>query len=121
MSIGSMEVKHSENGLIGRGRISTIKLRLAFMLQPVPQERDNAPTHRVLVKSGEEWIQVGDAWENAMKRGEFEGRKMFSIRFTDPDLPEWTGNIAAFPTGAISADGDDQYDIVRQRERQDAA
>ena len=122
MSIGYMEVKPGEDQrLRARGRIKTIRHNIAFALEPVDKGRDSAPTHRVTVKIGDDFVTVGDAWENTIKRGDSEGRKMFSIRFTDPDLPDWMGNVSAFPTGNYVEGGGDEYEIVRNRERQDAA
>lgn len=119
MPIGSMEVKNLETGLMAQGRIKTMRHSLTFMLRPVPQDREKAPTHVVQVKSGEEWIDVGDAWTNTIKTGESQGRKMFSIRLTDPDLPEWMENISAFPLNTVDEDGADEYELVRNRQRQD--
>lgn len=118
-NIGTLEVKEDQDGYKARGRIETIKTQLTFLVSPVEAGRDNAPTHKIEIKAGERYVVVGDAWANMMQRGDNAGKVMFSLSFTDPDLPEWMRNIAAFPTGA-SADGAEIYEITQSRKRQNA-
>lgn len=117
--IGSMEVKTTDNGeVMARGRVDTINHSLVFLMSPDgPSQSEKAPTHKIEVKKGERYIRVGVAWMREMKRGENIGKKMFSLSLEDPDLPEWMGNIAAFPVGVGSEDGE-LYEIQHNRQRQ---
>ncbi|MHA7871300.1 MAG: DUF736 family protein [Hyphococcus sp.] len=119
--VGQMEVKSDENGLRALGKIRTLKASLSFLVTPdKASDRERAPTHRIEVKQGEEWFKIGVAWVREMQRGDNVGKPMFSLSLEDPDLPGWMSNLAAFPAGVRGEGGAEIYEIVHQRERQQA-
>lgn len=120
MKIGDMQTtKQQDGGYSGRGRVQHPDIYFGFTMKPIDaseRSSDGAPTHRLYRKDeeGTDW-EVGSAWQRALKRGEHEGKAMFSLSFDDPALPHWTGNIAAFPD-----DDQGNYQVVHNRKKKAA-
>lgn len=120
MKANELQVKRIDDGLIGRGWIKTLKVNLIFDLEPNPEANANerAPTHLIFIRSEDDNVKVGVAYENNTKRGEHAGGSMFSMNFTDPDLPEWMGN--GVPAYAMSNDNSRPLRIEATRQRREA-
>ena len=120
--IGILKVTEDRGAeTLAKGSMTTLDVFLFLQIEPDPESAsrgDKAPTHKVLAKKTNDGhvANIGAAWARPLKRGGHEGRTMFSISLTDPALPEWCGNLAAFPTADPGV-----YNIVHERKRQDAA
>lgn len=123
-NVGQLLVMRTNSGVpVARGKVQTWRARFGFSMEPIREERssDKAPTHALMMKSeAGEMIQVGVAWQREITRGERAGQPMFGLAFSDPDLPEWTGNLAAFPTGERD-DAGEIFRITHERPRADVA
>ena len=85
------------------GGIRSLKVRQAFRLveneEPAAEGSDPAkwPAYKVQAKAADgEFVEIGAAWQKS--KTDDRGRLDYlSISLTDPDLPEWCRNLAAFP------------------------
>ncbi|WOI51960.1 DUF736 family protein [Parvularcula sp. LCG005] len=96
--IGELIIEKTADGFYGKGRIRTMHMRASFDLLPVERQGDKAPSHHIVVYDGGEAVPIGAAWQNAQKRGDNAGAVMFSLRFEDPDFPDWAQNLPAYAT-----------------------
>jgi len=85
------------------GGIRTMKIRQAFRLvendeqPPEGADPDKWPAFKVQAKDAAgEMVDIGAAWHK--HKTDDRGRLDYlSISLTDPDLPDWCRNLAAFP------------------------
>jgi len=115
-NIGNLEKVTNDNGFtFFRGKIQTLRVNADFRVVPHKDEdirTENSPTHDLKMKNAEDnYISVGSAWSKQTN----DGGEMFSLSFTDPDLPDFMQSLAAFE------DGHGMYRIPAQRKRKDAA
>lgn len=98
------------------GKIRTLKVNVDFRVvehRPENIRSDNSPTHDIRMKDAEDnLISVGSAWQKQTN----DGGDMFSLSFTDPDLPDFMQSLAAFEDGTSGT-----YRIPAQRKRKDAS
>lgn len=119
--VGTMEVgkNDTDGNIYGKGTLRTLKVHQRFELRPAQRDRsappptEDSPTHELVAEVGGSKVPVGIAWQRKLERGDFAGYAMFSLAFNDPDMPEWTGNVAAFPR-----DDQGNYELVHSRPRQ---
>ena len=91
-------------------------------MTPTEQRSEKSPTHVLEVRSPDgEFIEVGAAWQREMKRGDNAGNPMFSLMFSDPSLPDWMNNLAAFPGDEKSEAGNSIYRIEFDRKRRESS
>jgi hypothetical protein len=124
--VGSLhirEYKDKSSGEVfyaGQGDFATLNRSYAIGLKPLqrdpnaPKATEDTPTHGIwLLQGGQALTQLGVAWERPITRGDFKDKfPMFSIAMNHPDLPDWAGNLAAFPR---SEDGTFAIEHRRQR------
>lgn len=98
--IGKMLVMKNDKGkLHAKGNIRTMSVNLKFAVRPTDEmPSEKSPTHVLEFKTDDGFVQIGAAWQREMVRGSAAGQPMFSLAFSDPALPDFLANIAAFPT-----------------------
>ena len=117
------EYKRKDSGEVfyaGSGDLASLKLQLSIGMKPLergedaPEATEDTPTHGVWQLSGGTAVaQLGVAWERPITKGRFKDKApMFSIALNHPDLPDWMGQLAAFPR-----DENGLYHIEHQRQR----
>lgn len=84
-----------------RGSVRSMGFAFGIALDPtgcLPGNEDRDPTHRVRLKGFDGVaFDAGAAWEMTIKRGENEGRKLYSISIDPlPELPMGL-RVSAFP------------------------
>ncbi|MEO0611782.1 MAG: DUF736 family protein [Pseudomonadota bacterium] len=116
-NIGTLERVTTDSGVVFfRGKIRTLKVNADFRVIEHREEdirTDNSPTHDLRMKDADDnLISVGSAWSKQTN----DGGEMFSLSFTDPDLPDFMQSLAAFEDGTSGT-----YRIPAQRKRKEAA
>ena len=118
--VGNLTRTETESGVgVYSGMISVLKGDFRTTIIKHPRAgNDNAPTHQIffLLNNGERRLAVGVAWERKLQRGDHAGRDMLSINIDHPELPDWMGNIAAFP-----ANEEGGYSVVHGRQGEKAS
>lgn len=125
--VGELKIRETTDDRTGevtyslRGVFHTLQNSLAIQIEPLerdpsaPRPTDDTPTHRVSIE-GRKNADLGVAWERNIERGDYAGRPMFSIALNHPEMPDWAGQLAAFPRGNAG-----EYHLIHQRSRQPAA
>lgn len=99
-----------------RGSVRSMGFAFGIALDPtgcLPGNDDRDPTHRVRLKGFDGVaFDAGAAWEMPIKRGENEGKRLYSISIDPlPELPMGL-RVSAFP------DGEGCYRVEFERPRQ---
>lgn len=118
-TIGTLNIARDDHGkLKWGGSIKSLEYKGEFrMFDNKDIQGEGSPTHLLTMRDADGTIIiVGKAWEKEIQRGDYVGRAFYSMSFDEPSLPDWMGNIAAFPS-----DDEGRYDIVYSRPKKKAA